>query len=304
MMEYLEVLILGIIQGATEFLPVSSSGHLAVAQHILGFDSEIGVLVDLLLHVGTLIAVFIAFRQLIGRLIVEFFRLLRDLFTGKFRWKEMSRDRRMIITLLIGLLPLLLFFIPLPGTEQNLKDIFEGFYSDSTILVEGICFLVTGILLMLAHNLSKGDIGKRYLAKEVPTVWNALTIGLFQGVATLPGISRSGSTLTAGILCGIRKQEAMEFSFVLGIPAILGASLLEVKDALEEEVTVAMGPLLVGMVVAALVGLAAIGLLKLVLKKNRLNVFAMYCFVLGIVSTSIAIVEYVMGQNLFTGTGL
>ena len=149
-MEYLKAILLGVIQGATEFLPVSSSGHLSVAQHILGFDSNVGVLFDLMLHIGTLFAVFIAFRGLIIRLIIEFFNLVRDVFTGKFKWKEMSGDRRLIITLFVGLLPLLLFFLPIPSTDMNLKDLFTSFYADSTILIEGICFLCTAVFLMIS----------------------------------------------------------------------------------------------------------------------------------------------------------
>ena len=135
-MDFIKTIILGIIQGATEFLPVSSSGHLSVAKHVLNVDVGGGILLDLMLHIGTLAAVFFVFRKLIGRLIVAFFKMLGDIFTGKFHWKGMSHDRRMVMMLIIGLLPLLLFFIPLPGTNGNLKDLLESCYEDSTIFVE------------------------------------------------------------------------------------------------------------------------------------------------------------------------
>ncbi len=299
-MEIIKAIILGIVQGATEFLPVSSSGHLSVAKHILNVDMGGGILLDLMLHLGTLIAVFFVFRKLIGRLIVEFFRILRDVFTGKFHWKGMSHDRRMVLMLIIGLLPLLLFFIPVPGTEGNLKDILESFYEDSTILVEGFCFLFTGALLLFAHIFSK----KTARGKKDLTVGDALTVGVFQGIATLPGVSRSGSTLAAGLLRGLDKKTALEYSFILGIPAILGASLLQVKDAVEAHEAVAILPVLVGIAVAAVVGFFAIKLLQFILKKDRLNIFAIYCLLLGVASIIIAMVEQSKGVNLFTGLPL
>lgn len=303
-MDIFKAIILGIVQGATEFLPVSSSGHLSVAQHILGVNTEAGILFDLMLHVGTLAAVFFTFRSLIGRLICEFFHMIGDLFTGKFCWSKMSHDRRMVMMLIIGLLPLLLFFLPLPGTDGNLKDFMESFYEDSSILVEGFCFLFTGVLLMIAHVSSKHASGARYQNKEDLTVGNALVIGAFQGVATLPGVSRSGSTLAAGLFCGLDKQTTLDYSFILGIPAILGASLLQVKDAVAEKASVEILPLLIGIVVSAVVGFFAIKLLKLILKKDRLNVFAIYCMVLGAACVIIGFIEASKGINIFSGSAL
>lgn len=303
-MELLKTILLGIVQGATEFLPVSSSGHLSVAQHVLGIDMDGSVLLDLLLHVGTLFAVFFAFRQVIGRLILEFFRMAKDLFTGKFRWKEMSHDRRMVMTILLGEIPLLFFFLPIPGTEGNLKDLFTGFYADTTIFVEGFCFLFTGCLLLFAHYTAKKQLLNGQTGKEDLSVLDAIIVGIFQGIATLPGVSRSGSTLASGLLRGIDKKTAMDYSFVLGIPAILGASLLEIKDAMEEQVAVDLIPVLIAMVVAAVVGLLCIRLLRWILKKDRLNVFAIYCLILGVVTLIVAIIEQTKGINLFTGTPL
>lgn len=303
-MDIFKAIILGIVQGLTEFLPVSSSGHLSVAQHVLGINTETGILFDLMLHVGTLAAVFFVFRDLIGRLICEAFRMIRDLFTGKFRWSQMSHDRRMVMMLLIGLVPLLLFFIPLPGTDGNLKDFMEGFYEDSTILVEGFSFLFTGILLMVAHIATKKSSGAHQKTKKDLTAGNAITIGVFQGIATLPGVSRSGSTLAAGLFCGLDKQNALDYSFVLGIPAILGASLLQVKDAIEEKAAVELLPMIIGVIVSAVVGLCAIKLLKLVLKKDRLNIFSIYCLALGVICVIVGFIEASKGINIFSGSAL
>ena len=303
-MEILKIIILGIVQGATEFLPVSSSGHLSLAKHILNVNVDGGILLDLMLHVGTLFAVFFVFRKLIGRLIMEFFRMIRDIFTGRFHWKAMSHDRRMVMMLIIGLIPLLFFMIPIPGVGENLKDIFEGFYEDSTILIEGFCFLFTGALLMFAHIATKSRGGRRFSGKKDLTTGDAVTIGIFQGIATLPGVSRSGSTLAAGLLRGVNKETALEYSSVLGIPAILGASLLQVKDAVSEHVQVEILPILIGVVVSAVVGLFAIKLLKLILKKDRLNIFAVYCLILGAATLVISIIEKTNGVNIFTGMPL
>ena len=147
-MTILDAIIQGVIQGATEFLPVSSSGHLSISQHIFGIELP-GILFDVMLHLGTLIAVVFVYRKLIWRLIREFFSLLGDLFRGRFRWSEMNADRRLIFMLIIGLLPLFLLFLPIPGTDMKLKDLSEQLASDSGIIVEGVALLMTSLLLFL-----------------------------------------------------------------------------------------------------------------------------------------------------------
>ena len=121
-MTILEAVIQGVIQGATEFLPVSSSGHLSISQHIFGIELP-GILFDIMLHLGTLVAVVFVYRGLIWRLIKEFFSLLGDVFRGRFKWADMSPDRRLIFMLIIGLLPLFLLFLPIPGTDMKIKDL-------------------------------------------------------------------------------------------------------------------------------------------------------------------------------------
>ncbi len=140
--------------------------------------------------------------------------------------------------------------------------------------------------------------------KKDLTTGDAVTIGIFQGIATLPGVSRSGSTLAAGLIRGLNKQTALEYSFVLGIPAILGASLLQIKDAVEAHEAVEILPMVVGVVVSAVVGLFAIKLLQLILKKDRLNIFAIYCLLLGVVTLVVSLIEQSRGINLFTGLPL
>ena len=147
-MSIFEAIIQGIVQGATEFLPVSSSGHLSLAQHIMGVKVD-SLLFDILLHLGTLIAVCAVYYKLIWRLIKAFISLVADVFRGKFKWKEMDHDRRLLMMLMIGLIPLFLLFLPVPGTGMKLKDISELWASDSTIWIEGLALLMTSALLFL-----------------------------------------------------------------------------------------------------------------------------------------------------------
>ena len=160
-----EAIIQGIVQGATEFLPVSSSGHLALSQHILGVQLD-SLLFDILLHLGTLIAVFAVYYKLIWRLIKAFFSLIADLVHGRFKWKEMDHDRRLLMMLIIGLLPLFLLFLPVPGTGMQLKDISELWSKDTTIWIEGLAFLMTSAMLFLGIRAMKKTKPHRHVSRD------------------------------------------------------------------------------------------------------------------------------------------
>ena len=164
-MSIFEAIIQGIVQGATEFLPVSSSGHLSLAQHIMGVKVD-SLLFDILLHLGTLIAVCAVYYKLIWRLIKAFISLVADVFRGKFKWKEMDHDRRLLMMLMIGLIPLFLLFLPVPGTGMKLKDISELWASDSTIWIEGLALLMTSALLFLGIRASKGAKVHHFTRKD------------------------------------------------------------------------------------------------------------------------------------------
>ena len=185
-MTILEAIIQGIIQGATEFLPVSSSGHLSLFQHFTGVTGDEAVFTTIALHIGTLVAVFIAFRQKIWALILEFFAMIKDIFTGRFSFKVGSGNRRMILMIIVSILPLFVFYI--------FKDFFTAVSSDSDIIAEGICFLYTAVILTIGDRTAKknAEKGIEKTAGET-TAADALVIGFFQGVALLPGVSRSGS---------------------------------------------------------------------------------------------------------------
>ena len=254
-----------IIQGLTEFLPVSSSGHLKLYQAITGQTVEEGTFLLVILHLGTLVAVCIAFWDTIWALIKEFFVMIKDIFTGKFKWKTMNPERRMIVMLVISLLMLVPFYF--------FKDKFENV----SLPILGCCFLFTSIELFFASRIrntkkTAGDI----------TVLDAIIIGLFQCVALFPGVSRSGSTISGGLFRGLEKETAVRYSFILGIPAILGGCLVELKDLLEGEIEVAIIPTIIGFVVAAIVGILAIKLVKWLIKSDNFIVFSIYTLLVSI----------------------
>ena len=285
-MNIFEAIMQGIIQGLTEFLPVSSSGHLSLYQHFTGNSGEGALLFSAVLHLGTLVAVFTAFRKTIWELIKELGFMIKDIFTGKFKWKEMNPPRRAIIMMIISLLMLIPFYI--------FKDFFEGVSEDSDIIVEGICFLYTATILFFSDRCVKGN--KKF--GDI-TVKNAVTVGAFQGVALLPGVSRSGSTISGGLFCGFERETAVQDSFILGIPAILGGCLLQVKDAVDQK-AMDIEPLnfAVGFIVSAIVGICAIKMVNWLVKSDKFKIFAVYTLILGVVVIGIGIFEHAVGMNL------
>lgn len=276
-MSILKAIILGIVQGITEFLPISSSGHLSLFQHFLGVQGEGSLLFSVLLHLGTLIAVFIVFYKSIFELIVEAFSLIKDIFTGKFKFKELQGKKKMLVMFFFSCIPLLFLLIPV-GNDMKLMDVLSGFSEDDSILVEGLCFLFTGCLLLTSTYISK----KKDLCKEVGTR-EAFAIGIAQVFAAgFPGISRSGSTISTGMICGVSKEYMVEYSFILGIPAILVANAVELKDAVETGAQLELMPTIIGVIVAAAVGVACIKLLQWILKKDMWKYFGFYCLVIGV----------------------
>ncbi|MBO6140425.1 MAG: undecaprenyl-diphosphate phosphatase [Ruminococcus sp.] len=284
-MSMLETIVQAVIQGLTEFLPVSSSGHLSLYQHFTGNSGEGALMFSAVLHLGTLVAVFVAFRKLIIDLIFEFFRMCKDLVNKKFIWEEMNPERRMIIMIIISTLMLIPFMF--------FKSWFEGIAEDTSIMAEGICFLYTAAILFLSDKCTKGKKTKGDI-----TAKDAATVGFFQGVALLPGVSRSGSTISSGLFCGFDRSTAVAYSFVLGIPAILGGCLLEIVDAVKaNEAAVGFGNCAVGFIVAAIVGIGAIKMVDWLVKSDKFKVFSIYTGALGVIVIFIAVLELVRGTT-------
>lgn len=285
-MNFFDAIFQGIVQGLTEFLPISSSGHLSLVQHLSGQSGESGLMFSILLHFGTLIAVFLAFYKTIFQLIGEFFRMLKDIFTGKFSFKEMNAKRRMIVMLVVSLLPLCIFIF--------LSDFYKSVSSDNDIIVEGCGFLVTALLLFLADR-QRPDPGKNAADMKYS---DALAVGIAQGIAPMPGISRSGSTISVGLMMGLSREYAVAFSFIMGIPAVLGANILEIPDALAEQSMASPMVLIVGVVTAAVFGLLAIKMVKWLVKSNKFKIFAIYTLILGLATVAVGIYEHVSGNLL------
>ncbi len=284
-MSILSAILQAIIQGLTEFLPVSSSGHLSLYQHFTGNSGEGALMFSAILHLGTLVAVFACFWNQIFALIVEFFAMVKDIFTGKFTFKNMEPARRVIFMFIISTAVLIPFYL--------CKGFFESFSEDASILAEGLCFLYTAAILFMADRTAKGT-------KEITdvTACDAATIGFFQSVALLPGVSRSGSTISAGIFCGLKRDEAVSYSFILGIPAILGGCLVEVKDGLEAKSNISFLNCFVGFIVSAAVGLLAIKLVQWLMKTDKFKIFYIYTAVLGVIVIGFAIVELFIGHPI------
>ncbi|WP_295744935.1 undecaprenyl-diphosphate phosphatase [uncultured Oscillibacter sp.] len=274
----LHAVLLGLIQGVAEFLPISSSGHLAIAEHLLGQAgaAEIPGFFDVLLHLGTLVAVFAAYWQDIRDMILEFFGGIGDLARGSTP-SPVPPARRLILLIIVGTLPL---FAVLP-----VKDLVEGL-GDNMYFVAG-ALLVTGCLLFASDRVRKGRKTER-----TASLVDVLLVGAAQAVATCPGISRSGTTITAGCFVGFERKFAVRFSFLLSIPAILGANILSLKDAIEAEIPWEEVPVyLAGVLVAAVVGYACIRLLKMIAEKGKFGFFAYYCWLAGVVTLVLTVLQ-------------
>lgn len=282
--EYISIIIQGVIQGLTEFLPISSSGHLSVAQHFLEIE-ESGLLISIILHLGTLVAVFIAFFKDILEIIKEFFLTIKDIFTGNFSWKDMNDSRKMLFMVIIATLLLVpVYFV---------KDFFTCMEGDGDIIFEGCAFMFTALLLFFSDACVKGfKTGKDMKIRD------AVAVGLFQCVALFPGVSRSGSTIAAGLFCGLSRETAVKFSFILGIPAILVGSILEINDAFEMGMKLDIPLLLAGFAVAALVGVLSIKLVSFITKKNKFKLFGVYVLILGLLCVGAGVYETITGNSI------
>ncbi|MFN0198074.1 MAG: undecaprenyl-diphosphate phosphatase [Planctomycetaceae bacterium] len=254
---YIKAIILGVVQGIAEFLPISSSGHLVIAEELLKFDTHGNLLFDVMLHLGTLGSILIVYRHEI--------------------WKVLN-SRKLCLAVVVGTLPAVVVGL-------SLKDFFERAF-DNPLLV-GCCLLITAALLIAGQ---RGERGLNSL--DAITLKQAFCIGLFQAFAILPGVSRSGSTIVGGLLLGLERQSAATFSFLLAIPAIAGAGVLTAHDAWQESIatesasgvglSIDWGPVLAGTFVSFIVGLMALRTLIRLITQRRLHWFAGYCLIAGV----------------------
>ena len=275
-MTVFESFILGLIQGFAEFLPISSSGHLALMENWLGFSGSEAVSVTVLLHLGTLISVLVVFRHEVWDLIKELFKLLGEIFTGKGFHLRKNDTRKLGIMIIIATIPAAIVGYLL---DKKIEEVF------SVIMYIGCCFIITAILLFVAERVGKG---RRDLDKA--NFRNSLVVGLFQAVAILPGISRSGSCIVGGLLLGFTRELAVKFAFLISIPAVLGAVVLNIPTAIKEGFGGSLLlPGLFGMLVAAISGYLAIKLMLKVVTGKKLYIFSIYTMALGIATIVISI---------------
>ena len=273
--EILIVFILGLLQGLTEFLPVSSSGHLVLMQHFMGMK-EPQLFLDIMLHVGTLGAICLVYYRIIWKITKDCVRTLGDRKFYRSPLHQFSKNGELRFAWFI-----ILGNIPAGLVGVLLKDSIEAAFASPTIVA---CMLiVTGLLLQLSRVAKKNPNPRQALNS-----WDAIRIGIAQAVAIMPGISRSGSTISIGLATGVSPQTAAQYSFLLSIPAILGASVLELKDI--HEVSLAPISIIIGTLTAFIVGYIALRGLLATLNRGRFIVFSYYCLGLGGLALLIKIV--------------
>ena len=268
-MTILEAIVLGVLQGITEFLPVSSSGHLVLMQYFLGIK-ESQVFFDVMLHFGTLGAVIIVYYQLIRSLVRTGFSTLfqADLYRRPRLTISNTPDLRLIWFLLLGSIPTGLIAL-------LFKDSLESIF-DKPMVVAGM-LIITGLILQLSR------LGQRQRQTETALkAWHTPLVGIVQGLAVIPGISRSGSTISISLLLGLSPQVAAQYSFLLSIPAILGAVVLKLKDV--GEITIVPTVIVAGTLTSFIVGYIALRFLLVLLNRGKFSIFSYYCFALGIVA--------------------
>ncbi len=284
-MTLLQSILMGLIQGLTEFLPVSSSGHLAIFKILFDVNTDTGILFDVLLHVGTLIAVCVVYYKDIVRLIIEFIRIVIDIVCNirtlivKLIKKEDAAYRRIIINSYRKFVLLIIVATIPTGIIGYIGQDLVTTCSE-WLIVPGICLLITAVLLFVSDRIQDGT--KR--PKQV-TLTNSFVIGICQGLATMPGISRSGTTIAACVISGFDRKFAVKYSFILSIPAILGALVLQLKDL--SDVTLVAGEArnyILGMIIAAVVGYICIKTLLVVVRKKKFKIFGFYCIAAGILA--------------------
>ena len=285
-MNYLMSILMGFIQGVAEFLPISSSGHLTLFQAFFGMENmeETHMFFTVLLHFGTLISVCIVYWRDIIDMIREFFLGIRALAVRDESVGKPPAARRMVMLIVAATLPLfvMVFF------KNALEQVFSN-----PILVSCM-LLLTGFILFFSDRLARG-----HKTAKNATVTDALLVGCAQAVAIIPGISRSGATISAGMLRGFDRNFAVRFSFLMSLPAVVGATLLELKDAatapdFAEQVVPLLPVYLVGVVVSAVVGYFAIRLVKSLADKGKFGSFAYYCWAVGAVSLIAGILKFVI----------
>lgn len=266
-MTWFEALILGLIQGLTEFLPVSSSGHLEIGHAILGTATEENLIFTVVLHVATVLST-----------LLVLWHEVAQLFKGTFTTTKWNAEKDYVAKILVSCIPVFI-------VGMFFKEEVENFFGNGLLLV-GICLLITSTLLFLSEYLTKQRMRKQTEGAEVGhevTYKDAFIIGIAQAIAVLPGLSRSGSTISTGLLCGVKKSAMAQFSFLMVLIPVLGEALLDTLDLLKGELVVELGwlPMVVGFLAAFASGAAACKWMIGIVRRQKLTYFAIYCLAAG-----------------------
>ena len=278
-MTVFDSIIQGTVQGLTEFLPISSSGHLAIAQYFLGIK-ENNLLFDVALHVGTLLSVVFVYYKLLINILFSSFSAVFKLFSKKNR----NKNETIALNIIFSLIPLFFLFIPIPKIG-SLKLLATNLAESGNISVVGVSLIATSLLLTIGSLYSyKLSSKKHFSLSKMSEIspWNAFVIGISQLVASIfPGLSRSGTTMSTGLLLGMSREDAIDFSFIMGTPTILAASVLEFKESRELGIHIDWNIVIVGIITSAVVGFLSIKFLKWIVSQDRTWIFSAYSFIVG-----------------------
>ena len=290
-MTFIQSVFLGIIQGITEFLPVSSSGHLSILRNLFGIRTDGGLLFDVMVHLGTVIAICVVFRRDVLRMIGETIRMVSDIWANGSvlihnkkekdarRYKKILHNnyRRFVVMVLCAT-------IPTAVIGYAARDLVT--LASDSLLAPGIGLILTAVFLIIADVSENG----KKIPKDI-SFTNSFLIGIAQGISTLPGLSRSGTTIAACLISGYDKRFAVKYSFIMAIPAILGAACMEIGQAFSGGVSLSQFFIyLAGALTAGVVGYFSCRKMLTIVRKKKFRGFAVYCLILG----SISIIGYVV----------
>ncbi|MGC9512872.1 MAG: undecaprenyl-diphosphate phosphatase [Fidelibacterota bacterium] len=267
-MSTLEVMIIAIVQGLTEFLPVSSSGHMVLTEALFGLKVP-GITLEIALHFGTFMSVLLVFRKEIIHILISFFTKIWKIRQIPLNYRE-DEWFRMAVLVLLSMIPAILVAL-------FLRDFIEGLF-ESTRSV-GIALIFTGLLLFITQWAPR--------VRKPLKGWNVLFMGIFQALAMIPGISRSGSTISAGLLAGVDREKIAKFSFIMALPLIIGATILEIPE-IKGGSQISLFNISLGMLVAFLTGIVALKWLIKILMRGRLSSFSYYCVLLGFITVALS----------------
>lgn len=285
-MEWFEAILLGLLQGLTEFLPVSSSGHLQIGKELLGIDTSGDLVFEVVVHAATVLSTIVVFRKQIWELLKSLF--VKDgLFRSIAHPSKFNDGTDYVLKILLSMIPVFI-------VGMFFKDAVEGLFGSSIHVVAG-ALLATAALLLLSDNAGKifGRCCRRCKCAEADAVsdkgtrngisyWQAFVVGLGQAIAVIPGLSRSGTTIATGLLCGVKRDVVAQFSFLMVLIPILGEAFLEIVGGDMASSTVGALPLVLGFISAFVAGLFACKVMIALVKKTKLGWFALYCAVVAV----------------------